>query len=154
MQKYILAIDPGNELTAFTVIDAVNLHPVRAEKVTNDELLSRIKSGEFHGVEDVAIEMIASYGMPVGATVFDTCVWIGRFQQALTDKGSRITRVFRKEVKMHICGSPRAKDGNVRQALIDRFGGVGTKKEPGWFFGFKADMWAAYAVAVTHAEAG
>ena len=38
--------------------------------------------------------------------------------------------IYRKEEKMNICHTMRAKDSNIRQALIDRFGEVGTKKNP------------------------
>lgn len=71
--------------------------------------------------------MIASYGMPVGKEIFDTCVWIGRFIEA-NDKDYKF--VYRKDEKINLCNSMKAKDSNIRQALIDRFGEVGTKKNP------------------------
>ncbi len=97
--------------------------------------------------------MIASYGMGVGKSVFETCVWIGRFIEVI---GDNYKYIYRKDEKMNLCGSMKAKDSNIVQALIDRFApntsnkGKGTKKEPGWFYGFKKDIWQAYAVGVTY----
>lgn len=93
------------------------------------------------------IEMVASYGMPVGKEVFETCVWIGRFIQASTAPNT-ITRYTRNEVKMHFCQNTRAKKANVNQALIDRFGKKGTKKNPGITYGLKDHTWDAFALAV------
>jgi hypothetical protein len=92
-----------------------------------------------------ACEMIASYGMAVGKEVFETCVWIGRFVEIAYEP---VQLVYRRDVKLHLCHSPRAKDANVRQALIDRLGPQGTKKNPGPTYGMKSHLWAALAVAV------
>lgn len=78
----------------------------------------------------LVIEMVASYGMPVGETVFETCVWIGKFMQIVESRKKKVNKVYRKDEKMNICHSMKAKDSNIRQALIDRFGEVGTKKNP------------------------
>lgn len=74
--------------------------------------------------------MIASYGMAVGKEVFETCVWIGRFIEIARFKNIEVEYIYRKDEKMNLCNSMKAKDSNIRQALIDRFGEVGTKKNP------------------------
>ena len=149
----LLAIDPGDQLSAFVVYDK---RPVDHGKLGNEELLARIcdeTQAAKSAYDHIAIEMIASYGMPVGAEVFNTCVWIGRFMQAWTGD---VTLIFRRDVKLHLCGQARAKDSNVRQALIDKFGGkekaIGRKSSPGPLHGLKADEWQALAVAVTYTE--
>lgn len=156
----LLAIDPGNRESGWVVIDVATRRPVEFGKTDNTMLLERIEEGL---VEDCAavVEMVASYGMAVGADVFETCVWIGRFTEAL--RQHRIDRkeptlIKRQPVKVHHCHSAKAKDANLRQALVDRFTpgqpnhGKGTRAAPGWFHGFRADIWQAYALAVYAAD--
>lgn len=151
----ILAIDPANEKSAYVVIDG-NLKPIEFGKVKNSELMEKIKKQDFEGCKVVAIEMIASYGMAVGQTVFDTCVWIGRFIEAVKTQGMEYELIYRKEVKMNLCNTMRANDSNIIQALVDRFApnvrnkGKGIKSDKGFFYGFRADIWQSYAVGVTY----
>lgn len=146
----ILGIDPGNIESAYVLLDE-NLKPIEFGKIKNEELKEKLIFFNMDSVfqnYECAIEMIASYGMSVGATVFDTCVWIGRFVETIPNLKPKY--IYRKDEKMNLCGTMRAKDTNIRQALIDRFGVVGTKKAQGFFYGFKSDIWAAMAVAVTY----
>ena len=149
----ILAIDPGNTESAYVLVEDDLSKVIEKGKVENFELVDiilRIKD-EHSSLEHIAIEMIASYGMAVGKTVFETCVWIGRFAQLIrVEFGVEPEFIYRSEEKMCLCHSMKAKDSNIRQALIDRFGEVGTKKNPGYFYGFKKDIWSAMAVAVTY----
>ena len=161
----ILAIDPGNIESAYVVLDE-NLKPVAFEKCKNEDLysaMSLIFKVHEYKITHVAIEMIASYGMAVGKEVFDTCVWIGRFYERVkrVDAGLNvkdIQYIYRKDEKMNLCHSMKANDATIKQALIDRFAygvgnyGKGNKKNPGWFYGFAKDVWAAYAVGVTYAD--
>lgn len=98
----------------------------------------------------VAIEMISCYGMPVGAEVFETCLWIGEFRAIM--RPQPVTLCYRRDIKLHLCGTAKAKDSNVRQALIDRLGKPGTKKDPGPTYGVTSHMWSALAVAVYAAD--
>lgn len=157
-KNYILGIDPGCEFTAWALVDAETLRPVKFEKEENNkvrnDLLELFEGGD--NIE-IAIEMVESYGMAVGREVFETCVWIGKFEEALKECGP-ITQIYRRHEKMSICHSMKANDATIKQALVDRFAygepnhGKGTKRNPGWFYGFKQDVWAAYAVAVTYYE--
>lgn len=147
----VLAIDPGNEKSAYIVWDGktvlfkghVSNEALRQKLIGNDRELVGCMVGA------CAIEMIASYGMAVGASVFDTCVWVGRFVELMKRGGWGDPQlVKRMEVKMHLCHMARAKDSNIRQALIDRFGAPGTKKNQGVTYGLSGDMWAAFALSV------
>jgi len=137
----ILAIDPGTEQSGFVVWDGT---VVEAGFIDNQSLRHRLTERSFGGASICAIEMIASYGMPVGREVFETCVWIGRFVERV---GMPAHLVYRKDIKIHLCGTAKAKDGNIRQALIDKHGKQGTKKEPGPTYGVSGHLWAALAVA-------
>lgn len=152
----ILAIDPGNEESGIVLLND-DLSVIEAKKLKNEEIQARIYNEDFEEVTHIAIEMVASYGMAVGKTVFETCVWIGRFYESLFNKtGIEPRFIYRKEETLNLCNSPRGGDSNVIQALRDRFAlgvsnyGKGTKKNPGWFYGFSKDIWQAYAVGVTY----
>ena len=145
----IIAIDPGSVQSAFVFYDAV-LQRIEAKNiVANPILLKMLEMEAIPLGATLVIEQVASMGMPVGEDVFETVFWSGRFVQAFARE---FHRVKRHEVKMHLCGNMRAKDGNIRQSLIDKLGAPGTKKQPGATYGISGDCWAALAVAVTFAE--
>jgi hypothetical protein len=142
---FIFGIDPGSEQSAFVLYDSHDKVIVDKGIMMNHDMLHGLAQLKREDAADIlAIEMIASYGMPVGREVFETCVWIGRFMQSFY-KPLSIERIPRKDVKMHLCGSMRAKDANIRQSLIDKLGKEATK-------GVAKDMWSALAVAVYVSE--
>jgi hypothetical protein len=149
----ILAIDPGPEFSAYAVLD--NFRRIHAKgKVESDNLAEMLREKCFKPFVDVVvIEKIASYGMPVGAEVFETCVWSGRFMEAALPLP--VERITRHEVKLALCHSARANDATIRQALIDRYGGpsaIGRKANPGPLYGVSGDVWAAIAVGHTYMD--
>ena len=155
MKPQVLAIDPGPAQSAYALIDQADRRPIETGKIPNADLIDQLVVGP-RG--HVAIEMVASYGMAVGAEVFETCVWIGRYVECISATGGTWELTYRRDVKTHHCQDSRAKDSNITQALIDRFApgqpnrGKGTKTDPGWFHGFAADIWQAYALAVLIAD--
>ncbi len=146
----ILAIDPGTTQSGWVVFDGSRV--LESGVSPNREMLLKVR----HCGGPLAIEMIASYGMAVGREVFETCVWIGRMVEAFRDPEA-VKLVYRRDVKLHLCGTAKAKDANIRQAILDLFprtgGGktpqIGTKSEPGPLYGVSSHAWAALGVALT-----
>ncbi len=162
----ILAIDPGPTECGYVVLKsgAVVEHGVRpVDDIDRESVFDVIHRllGVYDGTKtNFVVEMVASYGMAVGIEVFETCVNIGRICE-FGERGPYGTskRVYRSTIKHHLCGSAKAKDANVRQALIDRFGpgrelAIGTKKNPGPLYGISSHCWAALALAVTYQDLG
>jgi len=149
----IRAIDPGPIESAYCDWDG--------EKIWNCGIFqNRHHHNDLDNVKPIKavyIEMVGSYGMAVGSEVFETAFWVGRFWQQYIDLGIGCTKIYRRDVRLHLCHSARAGDTEVNTAIVDRFDpyrkfgkySKGTSKSKGMFFGFSKDMWAAFAVALT-----
>jgi hypothetical protein len=141
--RRIVAIDPGPKESG--VVDYGEGRVLSCRTVSNAALIEELT---FMPQPHLAIEMVASFGMAVGADVFETVRMIGRFQQAWHTPDD-VLLVYRHEVKMYLCRSMKAKDANIRQRLIDLLGAPGTKAQKGATYGVSGHMWSALAVAVT-----
>lgn len=148
----ILAVDPGPNESAMVIYDyGINLCIMEANDRLRDRLRYLAENMKIVGDSRLlAIEKIESYGMAVGAEVFATCIETGRFIEAW---GGEFRLVPRREVKLHHCHSSRATDANIRQVLIDRYGGkdaaIGKKQSPGPLYAIKSHLWSALAIALT-----
>jgi len=143
----VLAIDPGDEKSGFILFDGHRTH----EKgwIDNKEVLGLFTYLDY---DKVAIEMVASYGMPVGKTTFNTVLWIGRMVQECCHQDVEAELVYRKDVKMHLCHTMKAKDSNIRQALVDKYGEKGRKSSPNPAYNdgivkMNGHMWSSLAIA-------
>jgi len=155
----ILGIDPGSEQSAILFYDTATRKIYSPMMIKNELLVKTLQmENPFDRSHDVLVcEHIECMGMAVGKTVFETAYWIGHFRGVSQQP---FKRIYRHEEKMHLCGSMKAKDSNIRQALIDKFpatgGGkcpqVGTKKQPGPLFGVSGDISSALSVAITYSE--
>lgn len=149
----LLCIDPGTEVSGVVIYNGDIVDYIWPE-MDNNRLVAVLPHIQ---ADHMAIEMVANMGMPAGKSLFETCVWIGRFIEAFPGEH---TKIFRRDVKLALCDSMRAKDGNIRQAIIDRFpatgGGktpqIGIKKQPGLLYGMSKHAWSALAVGITYFE--
>ena len=153
----ILAIDPGTTESGWVMFEAGRV--LTSGTSPNARVLEKIRMvggyvmAGLHAPVQLAVERFEARGMPIGDESIETLLWTGRFIQAWHEP-DKVARVKRSTVKLHLCGTARAKDPNVRQALIDSLGPPGTKKAPGPTHGVTSHAWSALAVAVTVAQGG
>ncbi len=154
--KTILAIDPGDKKSGWCIIDE-KYNVIDKGKDLNDIVNKIILEYKY---DHLVIEKIQSYGGAVGQTIFDTCIWIGRFIEIANIFDHDVELLYRRHVKLNLCSRVNVKDTHITQSLIDRFSyerhkdknGKGTKNDQGFFYGFKADIWQAFALAVTYLD--
>jgi hypothetical protein len=165
----IIGIDPGNEYSAFVYWDSIKGEMIDKAKLPNHQFFFRVRS-HIWGVSslddvDVAIEVPSSYGMPVGQTTFDTCIFIGILKLMLEQKFIKPKFIFRGSVKMHHCHSiTKVTDGAISAALRMKYGEDNTQKKPNKIYWNETmeknkadkymnnDLWAAFAVATCFSE--
>lgn len=139
-----IGIDPGPRESGLVIWDgsrvelAVNL---KNAEIVDGDLLSRLVG------DQIAIEWVQSYGMGVGAEVFETVAWIGKFA---CRSSTRVRLIPRIDVKVHLCYTARAKDANVSQAVRDLAVRKSLPKDS--LCGVSEHLWAALAVAITAHE--
>jgi hypothetical protein len=152
----IFAIDPGTRESGWVYFDPEARKVRDCGVAPNGHLLQRIRTvggyvmAKLHAPVTLASEMMKARGMPTSNDEMQTLVWIGRFMQAW-HAPDEVRLIYRQDVKLELCGTMRAKDPNVRQALIDLLGAPGTKKAPGPTYGVTSHAWPALAVAVVAA---
>jgi hypothetical protein len=180
----VLAIDPGTTKSGVVVYDSEGQRIIASHSgIDNAQLLLALRRGldgqwgdTWFGAHEmdifVVIETVESFMLKVGKDVFETCIWIGRFQEAWERSSMKGVRmVTRGDEKIVLCGAKNYKDpitgkqkgvsdAVIRRAVMSRFpstgGGktpvVGTKKQPGPLYTVKGHAWSALAVALTFIE--
>lgn len=154
----VLAIDSGSTHSAYVVYDTTSGDVIRFNIVENLKMLDCVyESSKYNHCGLMFIEDIECFGMAVGKSVFETCIWIGRFIQQWHLSMNPFHRIKRSEIKLELCNTKRAKDTNIRQSIMDMYGAtkkevIGTTKERGPLYGIKSHCWSALAVAIVGTE--
>lgn len=152
----LFGIDPGTVESGYVVLNSESMEVVDSGVIGNEELLHL---SAWDNADIICIEMVASYGMAVGQTTFDTVLWIGRFVQTAVSKDKEYKLLYKKkDINPTLCFSSNVKDTHIRQAILDMFpatggGSVpqkGTKAQPGPLYGVSSHAISALAVALTY----
>jgi hypothetical protein len=141
---YIVGIDAGPKDCCLVELGPTGVVKVETQVVAEIVLQSIVDEDCLWYVED-----FVPYGQRLGHESIATIKAIGVLQHF------GVAAIDRPTIKLHLCGVKNAKDADIRDALIHRFGpgrdaAVGTKKNRGPLYGVSGShAWAALAVAVT-----
>jgi Holliday junction resolvasome RuvABC endonuclease subunit len=141
----VIGIDPGSKKSGYVVWNGSGI--IHKEIVENELLLIDLRAKIYAQPGAVyAVEGVQYFGKAVGKDIFETCYFIGKIMEASRgNSGCPVELVYRKDIKLFLCGTVRAKDKDIRQALIDRLGKEVTR-------GCSSHIWSALAIAVFYYE--
>ena len=161
---YILGIDPGPVKSGYIFLSLSNeniFNRIDKNHVENNKMKRIIisKCIKFNNIE-IVVETIVSYGTVMSQATIGTSIWAGRFLQMVEDVNKKVSFLSRPDVKMNLCKDSRAKKANMKQAIKDRFGEYGTKKNPGRLYSLKTNLekgvlehiWASFQLAISYID--
>lgn len=148
----ILSIDPGPEESGFTCIDSDNFKPLGFGKYVNWQVFGCIRHA-IPVIEHLVIEKPVCQRHS-GSSISETAIQAGIFAGQFNIKNTYL--ITRSKVKGRLLGKVRGRtaDSLIISYLAGRFApdtsnrGKGKKSDPGFFYGFSADVWQAYALGV------
>ena len=183
MAEWLLAVDPGTRESGVLWYSSEGkiLEPaVVPNEVVLDIMETPPAEAALNPCYTIAVEAIACYGEAIGVETLETELLVGRLVQhwigktrvqvlrhrelatkriktLVGDNGRNAILVYRKEVCKHLCNTSNAKDSNVHQSIVDRYGpsmskAKGNKRNPGPLYGIATHMWSALGVAITATE--
>jgi hypothetical protein len=85
----------------------------------NDEIVERLR---VENLEALIIETPKPRGEPSSSQLYETAIWIGRFVEAVNNR-CPWGFIFHQQTCMAVCRSSHAKEPQIRQGLIELFGG-------------------------------
>ena len=152
-----LNIDRANKQTAFVLIEDSTNEILDKGIIPNADFVKYAEETEY---EVMNIEIVANMGLS-GVSLYDTSEMVGVLSFIALNRNIALNRYKRHSIKKHmqvrnrrkINGQwvkPPSRDSQIRTSLIEKYGEVGTKKNQGYFYGFKADIWQAMAVYETY----
>ena len=180
MEKYLLAIDPGTRESAYVGMRR-DYSIIAAAKVPNQKIIELIMLGGYEDLviecmEARTLNVKAGKNgknpppQRIGDETYETCYWIGRFMECAYRKNMNVYRVKRTEERKRLIPTkanklppfpdpaPKGADAQIRASLIRRFAkfdkvnGKGKKACRDVFYGFKKDMWNAFAVGTVYLD--
>ena len=175
MSSRIIGIDAGNNHSALVVYAPQCPKILDYALESNEDIAMRLKAlrnentgGSGPNRTRLVLEMVKSYGSPLGDSILETVFWIGRFVQIWTDTANMsYDLVPRKTIVNALIGHSQGGDSAVRQSLINYFANRGLygpqgesfeagsdpkslTRKGGPLYGIKKDLWAALAVCVSY----
>ena len=126
MKKYILTIDTGTELTAYALYNKETKQLADRNWLPNVEVIEKLKK-YFSDCDICIIEMSAVYGAGASMSILANTLIIGLYAQLAKTYNVSVALMFRKTVKLELCGSIRGiNDSAINVTIRDNYFG-----EPG-----------------------
>ena len=151
----VLGIDPGPERSAWVLWDGERVCRFGADENLTVESGMRILERQERPVRLAMERPQAFYGPGVKPSpqLMETAFEAGTLYGAWPDSHTRLYLRF-NEVSRHHTGRSGRPEPEIRAALLERIGPVGTKKNPGPLYGLKVKdhHFSALAVAVCAAD--